>query len=161
MSCRDDLFLRNAILYSPMRLTLSLAILLLAGCAAAPEKAAAPAQLEATPATITSFTEGPTADAEGNIYFSEIINQRILKLSVDGKLSVFRENSNTANGLLFDGEGRLVAAAVAAPGGEAERQPDSVSHGRSGRVHQSLPRTVPSRGSAARCQVRSDIPAAR
>lgn len=101
--------MRNAILYSPMRLTLSLAILLLAGCAAAPEKAAAPAQLEATAATITSFTEGPTADAEGNIYFSEIINQRILKLSVDGKLSVFRENSNTANGLLFDGEGRLVA----------------------------------------------------
>ncbi len=93
-----------------MRLTLSLAILLLAGCGAAPETAIAPVQLEATPATITSFTEGPTADAAGNIYFSEIINQRILKFSVDGKLSTFRENSNTANGLLFDTEGRLVAA---------------------------------------------------
>jgi gluconolactonase len=93
-----------------MRLTLSLAILLLAGCAAAPEMATAPGQLEATAATITSFTEGPTADAAGNVYFSEIINQRIMKLSVEGKLSVFREGSNTANGLLFDSEGRLVAA---------------------------------------------------
>ena len=86
-----------------MRLTLSLGILLLAGCGEVPRE-------EVAVATITSFTEGPTADAEGNVYFSEIINQRIMKLSVDGKLSVFRENSNTANGLLFDSEGRLVAA---------------------------------------------------
>ncbi len=92
-----------------MRTSLCLTFLLLAGCAAAPEKPVSVAGLEATAATITSFTEGPTADAEGNIYFSEIINQRILKLSKDGKLSTFRENSNTANGLLFDGEGRLVA----------------------------------------------------
>ncbi len=86
-----------------MRLTMSLAILLLAGCGEVPRE-------EVAVATITSFTEGPTADAEGSVYFSEIINQRIMKLSVDGKLSVFRENSNTANGLLFDNEGRLVAA---------------------------------------------------
>jgi len=92
-----------------MRLTLSLAILLLAGCGAAPEKAVPVAALEATAATITSFTEGPTADADGNIYFTEVIHQRIMKLSVDGKLSTFRENSNHANGLFFDSEGRLVA----------------------------------------------------
>lgn len=78
----------------------------LVACAPTPETAV---QLEATPATITAFTEGPTADAAGNIYFSEIINQRILKLSAEGKLSVFRENSNSANGLLIDTDGQLVA----------------------------------------------------
>jgi gluconolactonase len=43
------------------------------------------------------------------VYFTDIINQRIMKLSASGELSVFRENSNVANGLLIDGEGRLVA----------------------------------------------------
>jgi gluconolactonase len=87
-------------------LLLPFAALLLASCAPAPEPAA---KLEATPATITSFTEGPTADAAGNIYFTETINQRIMKLSPEGKLSVFRESSNSANGLLHHPDGHLVA----------------------------------------------------
>ncbi len=95
-----------------MRTLVCIAMLLLCACGS-PEKPAPAAKaepaLEATPATITAFTEGPTADAEGHVYFSEIINQRIMKLSTDGKLSVFRDNSNTANGLLFDNEWRLVA----------------------------------------------------
>ena len=32
-----------------------------------------------------AFTEGPTPDAEGNIYFSDIPNNRIHKWSVDGR----------------------------------------------------------------------------
>ncbi len=91
-----------------MRFLLPLAALLLATCTRPPEQASAP-QLEATAATITSFTEGPTADSAGNIYFTEIIHQRIMKLSPDGKLSVFRENSNSANGLLIDPDGHLIA----------------------------------------------------
>lgn len=59
-------------------------------------------------ATLT-FTEGPAAAPDGSVYFTEIVNQRIMRLGTDGKLSVFRENSNVANGLLFDAEGRLVA----------------------------------------------------
>ncbi len=59
-------------------------------------------------ATLT-FTEGPAAAPDGSVYFTEIVNQRIMHLGTDGKLSVFRENSNVANGLLFDAEGRLVA----------------------------------------------------
>ncbi len=55
------------------------------------------------------FTEGPAADAEGNVFFSEITGNRILKLSPDGKLSVFREPSHRANGLAFDAQGRLLA----------------------------------------------------
>jgi gluconolactonase len=65
-------------------------------------------------ATTVAFTEGPTADREGNVYFTDIINQRILKLSADGMLSTYRENSNVANGLLIDPQGRLIACEGAA-----------------------------------------------
>jgi len=55
-----------------------------------------------------SFTEGPAADAKGNIYFTDIPNNRIHKWSVDGKPSTFRENSGGANGLFFDRDGNLL-----------------------------------------------------
>jgi gluconolactonase len=55
------------------------------------------------------FTEGPACDAEGNVYFSDIPNERIHKWSVDGKLSTFREKSGGANGLYFDSKGNLLA----------------------------------------------------
>jgi gluconolactonase len=55
------------------------------------------------------FTEGPAGDAEGNVYFSDIPNNRILKWSLDGKLSTFLENSGGANGLYFDKSGNLLA----------------------------------------------------
>ena len=64
---------------------------------------------DAEVATIVAFTEGPSADASGNVFFTETTFQRIMKLSPDGKLSVFRENSNGANGLIFDAQGRLIA----------------------------------------------------
>ena len=38
-------------------------------------------------ATTVAFTEGPTVDRDGNVYFTDIINQRIHKLSADGVLS--------------------------------------------------------------------------
>lgn len=55
------------------------------------------------------FTEGPAADARGNIFFSDIPNNRIHKWSLDGKLTTFRENSGGANGLYFDRKGNLLA----------------------------------------------------
>ena len=55
------------------------------------------------------FTEGPAADAEGNVYFTDIPNNRIHKWSVDGELSTFREDSGGANGLYFDKKGNLLA----------------------------------------------------
>lgn len=60
-------------------------------------------------ATSVAFTEGPAVDREGNVFFTDTVPNRIMKLSPDGKLSVFRENSNAANGLVFDLQGRLVA----------------------------------------------------
>jgi gluconolactonase len=55
------------------------------------------------------FTEGPAIDAKGNIFFTDIPNNRIHKWSVDGKLSTFRENTGAANGLFFDKQGNLLA----------------------------------------------------
>ena len=59
-------------------------------------------------ATTVAFTEGPTVDSDGNVYFTELVFQRIMKLTPKGVLSVFREGSNTANGMLIDPQGRLV-----------------------------------------------------
>lgn len=66
------------------------------------------AEAQARPATVIAFTEGPAADADGTVYFSDIINNRIMKLAPDGQLSVFRADSGRANGNLFDHQGRLV-----------------------------------------------------
>jgi gluconolactonase len=55
------------------------------------------------------FTEGPAADAQGNIFFTDISNNRIHKWSLDGTLSTFREDSGGANGLFFDKKGNLLA----------------------------------------------------
>jgi len=68
-------------------------------------------------AAAVAFTEGPAVDRGGNVYFTDIINQRIMKLGLDGLLSIYRENSNVANGLLIDPQGRLVAC----EGAEFER----------------------------------------
>jgi gluconolactonase len=68
-------------------------------------------------ATTVAFTEGPTVDRDGNVYFTEIINERIMKLGKDGVLSIYREHSNVANGLLTDPQGRLIAC----EGAEFER----------------------------------------
>jgi len=56
------------------------------------------------------FTEGPAVDAKGNVFFTDIPNNRIHKWSVaDGKMSVWREDSGGANGLFFDKKGNLLA----------------------------------------------------
>ena len=68
-------------------------------------------------ATAVAFTEGPTVDRDGNVYFTEMVSQRIMKLTANGVLSTFREHSNNANGLLIDPQGRLVAC----EGAESQR----------------------------------------
>jgi len=58
-----------------------------------------------------SFTEGPTADKDGNIFFTDQPNNRILKWSVEGKLSTFMQPAGRANGMFFDAKGNLIACA--------------------------------------------------
>jgi gluconolactonase len=59
------------------------------------------------------FTEGPAADRDGNVYFSDIPNERIHKVDAEGKLTVFREKSNRANGLMLNSKGEIVACEMA------------------------------------------------
>ena len=62
-----------------------------------------------TSATFIAFTEGPACDASGDVYFTDIVNNQILKLDAKtGRYSTFREPSGRANGLLFDARGRLL-----------------------------------------------------
>jgi gluconolactonase len=56
-----------------------------------------------------SFTEGPAADALGNVYFTDQPNDRVWVWSTEGKLSCFREKSGRANGLYFDNDGALLS----------------------------------------------------
>jgi len=56
-----------------------------------------------------SFIEGPAADAQGNIYFTDIPENLIYQWSVDGELSVVRKDSGGANGLAFDKDANLLA----------------------------------------------------
>ncbi len=53
------------------------------------------------------FTEGPAADAKGNVFFTDQPNNRILEWSVDGKLSVYKQDAGRANGMYFDDAGNL------------------------------------------------------
>jgi gluconolactonase len=71
-----------------------------------------------TAATIC-FLEGPAWHASGDLYFSDITGNRILKLAPDGAVSVFRADSGRTNGNTFDAEGRLISCEGAefGPGG--------------------------------------------
>lgn len=66
------------------------------------------------------FLEGPVADSQGNLLFTDINNNRIHKLTNSGELSVFREPSNFANGLIMDELGNVYLTWV---GGVSVRNP--------------------------------------
>lgn len=57
------------------------------------------------------FTEGPASDAAGNVYFTDQPNDRIMKWSVDDKLSTWMQPSGRSNGLCFDSQGNLWSCA--------------------------------------------------
>ena len=55
------------------------------------------------------FTEGPTANDKGELFFTDIPNNKIHEVAVDGKVSVFVKESHGANGLMFGPDGMLYA----------------------------------------------------
>jgi gluconolactonase len=55
------------------------------------------------------LTEGPTVDKDGNIFFTDIQNSRIHKIGLDGKVSIFKEDTGSSNGLAVGLDGRLYA----------------------------------------------------
>lgn len=58
-----------------------------------------------------SFTEGPACDPQGNVYFTDQPNDRIMIWSIDGKLSTFMQPCGRSNGQRFDHHGQLISCA--------------------------------------------------
>ena len=56
------------------------------------------------------FTEGPAVAPDGRVYFTNMRTHKVLRWDpASERLDTFRENTNAANGLVFDREGRLLA----------------------------------------------------
>ena len=54
------------------------------------------------------FTEGSVYSHDGFLLFSDVPNNKIMKLTPGEGMSVFREDSNGANGNTYDSQGRLL-----------------------------------------------------
>ena len=59
------------------------------------------------------FLEGPAADADGNLYFSDVARERIHHWSPESGITVFREGTGQANGLRVDLDGTLLVCEMA------------------------------------------------
>lgn len=71
-----------------------------------------------TAATVC-FLEGPAWHPSGDLYFSDITGNRILRMTADGAVTTFRTDSGRTNGNTFDAQGRLISCEGAefGPGG--------------------------------------------
>ena len=56
-----------------------------------------------------NFTEGPAADAQGNVYFTDIPAGCIYKWTPDGHVTKFLDGLDKPNGLAYTSEGLLIA----------------------------------------------------
>ena len=105
-----------------MRTLFVVPFLLLIGCAEKPVAVAA--EPDVTVATSVAFTEGPAQGPDGMLYFTYVANNRILRWNpATKKHEVYRADSNRANGLLFDLQGRLIAC----EGSDGERNSPRVT----------------------------------
>lgn len=79
----------------------------------ATEKYITPVHIETQLDIPKAFTEGPAVDAAGNVFFTNHSTQpgpQIFQWNSKKKeLSLYRDKSNGANGLLFDAQGKLLA----------------------------------------------------
>ena len=92
------------------RCLLALCLVLLVGgspAAQGPDLVAPGATLERV-ATGFEFIEGPAADSDGNLYFSDIPSERIHRWIRDAGVVTVREDTGGANGVRFDAAGRLL-----------------------------------------------------
>ena len=54
------------------------------------------------------FTEGPAVDRQGNVFFTDIPNNRIHRIDArSGKVTIFAKNTSRTNGLMFGADGLL------------------------------------------------------
>ncbi len=54
------------------------------------------------------FTEGPAADRQGIVYFTDVPNAKVYKIEPGNKASVFRAESNHTNGQMFNAASELL-----------------------------------------------------
>ena len=57
------------------------------------------------------FTEGPAVDSEGNVFFTDQPNDRIMKVDLDGNVTEFMKPAGRSNGMFFAPDGKLIACA--------------------------------------------------
>jgi len=57
-------------------------------------------------------TDGPAVNDKGELFFSEPSVSRIHKVGLDGKTTVFAENTSGVNGMMFGPDGRLYGGAT-------------------------------------------------
>ena len=58
-----------------------------------------------------AFTEGPTADKAGNVYFTDQPNNAIWKYTVGGQFELFMQPAGRSNGMIMDKTDHLISAA--------------------------------------------------
>src|SRR5262245_37430580 len=59
------------------------------------------------------FTEGPAADRDGNLYFSDVAGDKLYKIDVKGDLFTILDPSHNTNGLMVNAAGNIVACEMA------------------------------------------------
>ena len=57
-------------------------------------------------------TDGPAVNERGEMFFSDPANDRIHKIALDGKVTVFAGHTNGARGMMFGPDGRLYAGST-------------------------------------------------
>jgi gluconolactonase len=57
-------------------------------------------------------TDGPAVNGKGEMFFSDPANNRIYRIGLDGKVHLFAEQTNGANGMMFGPAGRLYVGAT-------------------------------------------------
>lgn len=58
------------------------------------------------------FTEGPAANAKGEVFFTDIPKSEIHKIDLEGSVTEFARDTGRANGLMFTPNGALLACAA-------------------------------------------------
>ncbi len=93
---------------SAMLAALALVGALLSGCRVTPRAVGPLVEI----AGGLAFAEGPAADREGHVLFTDQPNDRIWRWDCrSGAVTLWREPSGRANGMEFDAEGRLIVCA--------------------------------------------------
>ena len=59
------------------------------------------------------FTEGPTVNAKGEVFYNEVPNSKTFKIGLDGKVTEFLSDSKRGDGQRFGADGRLYSVAGA------------------------------------------------